>query len=92
MMPSEDDVIQQFLLIYDRKHRRLISSDSYGEDIEAATEAYRAAELFYHDQPHIDIVLVGSDSLETIKRTHSTYFHSFTVADLDRLVASLNRG
>ncbi|MDY3665829.1 MAG: hypothetical protein SPH79_03735 [Schaalia hyovaginalis] len=89
-MSAKRDGIQQFLLIYDRKRDRLVSSESFGEDVEAATIGYRAAEQLYHDRPEMDIVLVGSDSLETVKRTHSTYFQTFTADDLRSLVASLD--
>lgn len=27
-----------------------------------------------HDRDDLDIVLVGADSLDTVKRTHSSYF------------------
>ena len=51
-----------------------MSHEPFGADADAATTAYRAAEIEYHDRPEVDIVLVGSDSLETVKVTHSTYF------------------
>lgn len=89
-MAHDDPVIQQFLLIYDRKNDKLVEQKSFGADVGAATIAYRAAEQMYHDRPEMDIVLIGSDSIETVKRTHSTYFTGFTSKDLNDLMNSLN--
>ncbi|WP_172121021.1 hypothetical protein [Actinomyces faecalis] len=87
-MEHDDNVINQYLLVYDRKRDLLVSQEDYGTDTVAATSAYRAAEQLYHDQPWMDIVLVGSDSIETVKKTHSTYFESFSLKNLRELVAS----
>lgn len=88
-MQNDSAEIRQFLLIYDRKRDVLLSQEDYGTDTTAATEAYRAAEQMYFDQPWMDIVLVGSDSIETVKKTHSTYFESFSVQNMRNLLASL---
>ncbi|MDQ1364907.1 MAG: hypothetical protein QOE07_1966 [Acidimicrobiaceae bacterium] len=40
----------------------------------AATDAYKAAEAEYRDDPNIEIVLIGADSLSTVERTHGHYF------------------
>ena len=45
--------IQQFLLIYDRKRDELLSHESFGDDVVAATTAYRAAEIEYQNHPEI---------------------------------------
>ncbi|CAM3053453.1 hypothetical protein ACSL103130_10940 [Actinomyces slackii] len=73
-MTTRTGSIQQFLLIYDRHRDELISHESFGDDVDAATTAYRAAEMEYHDRPEINIVLVGAESLDAIRVTHSTYF------------------
>ncbi|BDA65099.1 hypothetical protein [Actinomyces capricornis] len=85
-MTARTDHIQQFLLIYDRSRDELISHESFGDDVEAATTAYRAAEIEYHDHPEMNIVLVGADSLDTVKVTHSTYF----TGAASRLLTSLD--
>ena len=69
-MSARTGSIQQFLLIYDRRRDELLSHESFGDDAVAATTAYRAAEIEYQDRPEMDIVLVGAESLETIKVTH----------------------
>lgn len=80
-MTARTDHIEYFLLIYDRHRDELMSHKSFG----AAAPAYRAAEIEYHDRPEMDIVLVGSDSLETVKVTHSTYFSGAAARLLDSL-------
>ena len=84
-MPSEADHIQHFLLIYDRRKDQLMSHESFGEDADAAMTAYRAAEIEYRDRPEMDIVLIGSDSLETVRITHSTYFTGAAARVLQRV-------
>jgi len=84
-MTSEADHIQHFLLIYDRRKDQLMSHESFGEDADAAMTAYRAAEIEYRDRPEMDIVLIGSDSLETVKITHSTYFTGAAARVLQRV-------
>lgn len=81
--------IQQFLLIYDRNHDKLISHQCFGQDSDAAATAYRAAEIEYSDHPEMDIVLVGADSLETVRITHSTYFPGATTRLLEEVRADL---
>ena len=82
--------IQQFLLIYDRKRDELLSHEAFGDDVVAATTAYRAAEIEYQDRPEMDIVLVGAESLETIKVTHSTYFTGSAARLLDEIRAGVS--
>ena len=66
--------IQHFLLVFDHANDRLIAAREFGRDVERATEAYSEMEKEYADNNEIDIVLVGSDSLETVKTTHANYF------------------
>ncbi|RJF41139.1 hypothetical protein D4740_09440 [Actinomyces sp. 2119] len=83
-MASRTDHMKQFLLIDDRDRDELIHQE-FGQDVDAATTAYRAAEIEYHDQPQMNIVLVGADSLETVKVTHSTYFPGARKRMLDQI-------
>ena len=89
-MTASTSRIQYFLLIYDRHRDELMSHEPFGADADAATTAYRAAEIEYHDRPEVDIVLVGSDSLETVKVTHSTYFSAAAARLLDSLQSLLS--
>lgn len=63
--------VVHFLLIYDLAEGRLRSHDSF-EDPDEAAAAYAQAEREH--KGHVEIVLVGADSIETIMRTHGHYF------------------
>lgn len=65
--------LQHFLLVYDLGVQRLISQREFADGNEAAT-AYAALEREYQGRKDLEIVLVGADSIETIKRTHAHYF------------------
>ncbi len=67
--------MQHFLLIYDHQHQALRSQRAFGDrEQEAATQAYQQAEQDCRDDPDVEIVLIGADSIETIMRTHGHYF------------------
>jgi hypothetical protein len=68
------DRIQHFLLVFDHGVGRLIHTREFGEDAEAALVAYASTEVEYGDRKNIEVVLLGSDSFETVKRTHANYF------------------
>jgi hypothetical protein len=65
--------INHFLITYDiaREHAHV---DAFGEDNDAALDAYSAAETRHRGDANIEVVLLGSDSLETLKLTHGRYF------------------
>lgn len=69
--------INHFLLVFDNSAGRLLDTISFGEDADAALTAYAEYEAEYWGRRHIEIVLVGSDSLDTIKVTHANYFDGF---------------
>lgn len=62
-----------FLLVYSHSQQKLISTNTYS-DSTRATAAYTAAEKLHHDEVDYEIVLIGSDSIETVMRTHGHYF------------------
>ena len=66
--------IEHFLLVFDHDAGRLIDLDEFGTDGEAAVRAYAEKEREYRRQKMVEIVLIGSDSLETVKLTHANYF------------------
>lgn len=66
--------IQHFLLIFDHHQGRLLDVVEFGDDSDAAVTAYAEAERRYQDERAVEVVLVGSDSLETVKVTHANYF------------------
>ncbi len=62
-----------YLLIYNIELGHLVGCESF-TDSAAAVGKYAALEREYAGQGKFEIVLVGADSIETIKRTHGQYF------------------
>lgn len=62
-----------FLLVYDRNARRLVVQRSFSNSREAVT-AYGEMEEKHENDRHMEIVLVGADSIETVMLTHGNYF------------------
>jgi hypothetical protein len=70
---SSAEITKHFLVIYDIKLGRAEVRE-LGTDYDAAQLAYAEAEREARDRTDLDVVLLSADSLETIKRTHSSYF------------------
>jgi hypothetical protein len=66
--------IQHFLLVFDHDAGRLIETIPFGVDSERAVADYSAKEKEFEGRARIEVVLFGSDSLETVKLTHANYF------------------
>ena len=62
-----------FLLVYDLREGRLISTVQF-EDAAEAVAAYQSREREHLIEPHVEIVLVAADSIETVHETHGSYF------------------
>ncbi len=71
---------QYFILVYDLAMRH-VEVHEFGNDVEGANAAYSQLED-EHAEGKYEIVLVGADSIETIKRTHSPYFSTGTPAEV----------
>ena len=71
---SNPSKIQHFILVFDRRKGHLVEQLSFGTQAKKAVSKYEALEQFYRDELHMDIVLVGSDSIETVQVTHANYF------------------
>lgn len=69
---SPDD-IKHFLVIY-RVADGTTDVKQFGTDYDRAQAAYAEAEREHRGRDDVDIVLLGADSLATIKKTHSSYF------------------
>jgi hypothetical protein len=67
------DQIKYFLITRD-PDRAEATVVEFGNDHEAALRAYSEAERENGLEPRVNTVLIGSDSLATIKKTHSSYF------------------
>ena len=66
--------ILHFLLVFDHRVGHLIYTEDFGVDDDRALAAYASTEAEYRDRKEIEVVLIGSDSFETVKRTHANYF------------------
>jgi hypothetical protein len=71
LMSSADD-IKHFLVTRDPKLQKT-TVRKFGIDYDAAQRAYQEAEQQARGTS-LDVVLLSADSLETVKRTHSSYF------------------
>jgi hypothetical protein len=66
--------LHQFLIIYNARSQRLIQAINLGDNTTAAVASYSECEQKYRGNEDIEVVLIGSDSLDTIKQTHGHYF------------------
>jgi hypothetical protein len=78
---SRIDEIKHFLVTRNAASGRTTVKE-FGTDYEAAQAAYSAAEREAAVRQDLDVVLLSADSLETIKRTHSSYFKPNLVSEL----------
>lgn len=78
--------MEQFLLAFDHRNDRLVVERHFGTDTESATSAYRELEQQYRDDPLMDIVLVGSDSIDSVRVTHSNYFEGMSQRKIDAVL------
>lgn len=69
-----DKTIKHFLLVFDHELGRLVDEKDFGGDSKAAVAAYAEMERKFQGSRTIEIVLVGSDSIETVMLTHANYF------------------
>jgi hypothetical protein len=67
-------MIRHFLLVFDHDAGKLVETVDFGVDGVRAVAAYSSKESEFKNRPRMEIVLIGSDSLETVKLTHANYF------------------
>jgi hypothetical protein len=65
--------MHQFLLIYDRRAGTIIRHRGYGT-AQSALAARFTAEREFRENPDVEVVVLGADSWEALKKTHSRYF------------------
>jgi hypothetical protein len=66
--------IQHFLLVFDHDAGKLVEVLEFGTDGDKALVAYAARERELSKGSRVEIVLIGSDSFETVQLTHANYF------------------
>ena len=76
-----------FLIAFDHDARKQSSLEEFRNTAQAL-KAHSEREEQYRDNPRVEVVLLGADSIEAIKVTHSNYFED-TADALDGLLASL---
>ncbi|WP_026532541.1 hypothetical protein [Arthrobacter sp. H41] len=81
--------IQHFLLVFDHRKDELVDQISFGEDAQAATAKYGELEKQYRNELAIDIVLVGSDSIETVQVTHANYFSGMSRQKVENVLSGV---
>ncbi len=64
-----------FLIVDDHQERKKLAIATYADN-RSAVGAYNATERDSEDRPRIEVVLLGSDSEETIRITHPVYSQS----------------
>lgn len=69
--------LHHYLLVYNITLGRLVETVEF-RDAKAAAARYEELEREYAGRGEFEIVLVGADSLDTIKRTHGQYFSGHT--------------
>lgn len=67
-------MIQHFLLVFDHEQGKLIDQVDFGTDSDKALAQYSKKEREHQDDRLIEIVLIGSDSIDTVRLTHANYF------------------
>lgn len=66
--------LHQFLIVYNAATQTLVRADDLGPDTDRAIASYAECEQRYRGNRDIQVVLIGSDSIDTIRQTHGHYF------------------
>jgi len=67
--------MKHFVVVYERPTVKLLLFREFAAgDWASANRLRNDLELQYRLRPEVEIVLLGSDSIETLKATHSRYF------------------
>jgi hypothetical protein len=64
-----------FLLVYDRPAGQIVRSAEFASGDDALTARFAAEEEF-RGNDDIEIVVLGAQSWDVVKRTHARYFYS----------------
>jgi hypothetical protein len=83
--------LEHFLLVYDHEAGELLEELRFGADSDAAVAAYSEKEQEYKDRKKLEIVLIGSDSLETVKITHANYYERDPEGVMSRFLEDIYR-
>jgi hypothetical protein len=73
-MTAARNPLRHFLLIFDHEEGRLVREPEMFHDVDDALKAYERCEEQYDLNSKIEVVLIGSDSIDTVQFTHANYF------------------
>jgi hypothetical protein len=65
---------EHFFLIVSNRRTGESAVEDLGTDFSDAMESYRSREHAHATSQDFEVVLVGSSSLDALRRTHSSYF------------------
>lgn len=82
--------VKNFILVYNHAQQELQEIIHFEGDVVAATRKYSELESEHRGSTVMDIVLVGSDSLETVKVTHASYFTGEAQKRIDEMFRLLD--
>ena len=77
-----------FLITFDHDARKQISLEEF-RDTAQALKAYSEREEQYRDDTRVEVVLLGAESIDAIKVTHSNYFADTANEDTANALANL---
>ena len=80
-----------FLLVYERSTGKLLEQQEFAEAQASVALSVRSArEAKERGHPDIEVILLSSESLDTLKRTHARYFRTAgeMAADLQKRLAA----
>ena len=77
-----------FLITFDHDARKQISLEEF-RDTAQALKAYCEREEQYRDDTRVEVVLLGAESIDAIKVTHSNYFEDTAKEDTANALANL---
>ena len=83
----EEVQVIDFLITFDHDTRKQVGLEEFHNTTQAL-KAYGEREEQYRDNPRVEVVLLGAESIDAIKVTHSNYFED-TVDALANLMARL---
>lgn len=79
--------LRHYLLVFDHRDGRLVGEPAEFRNVDEAVRAYATAEREHDSDDRVEVVLIGSDSLETIAKTHPNFFG--TSSPMDRLLRAV---
>ena len=77
-----------FLLVFDHDRNELLEATPF-EDAKEASQRYALLEERHRGSKSLEIVLVGSVSIETIHRTHGNYFRAAPATAYSRFLVDV---